>query len=145
MTPTINSPLATMFSNLLFYWGFTPLSTLFHLYHGDSSLIHDPWVNKPVPGYKMCLAQGHSTMTVVPWLGIEPGTLGFKSLTLTTADSWILTFKPYVVCTQKNYLSERILLSTHNIAFCWATREIFVGKRPIHYLLSCCRCVKMHL
>ena len=30
----------------LFYLGFTPLSTLFQLYHGDSSLIHDPWVNK---------------------------------------------------------------------------------------------------
>ena len=28
--------------------GFTPLSTLFQLYQGDSSLIHDPWVNKPV-------------------------------------------------------------------------------------------------
>ena len=34
----------------LFYWGFTPLSTLFQLYHGDSSLIRDPWVNKPVLG-----------------------------------------------------------------------------------------------
>ena len=30
----------------LFYWGFTPLSTLFQIYHGNSSLIHDPWVNK---------------------------------------------------------------------------------------------------
>ena len=34
----------------LFYWGFTPLLTLFQLYHGNSSLIHDPWVNKPVLG-----------------------------------------------------------------------------------------------
>ena len=34
----------------LFYWRFTPLSTSFQLYHGDSSLIHDPWVNKPVLG-----------------------------------------------------------------------------------------------
>ena len=34
----------------LFYWGFTPLSTLFQLYHGGSSLIHDPLVNKPVLG-----------------------------------------------------------------------------------------------
>ena len=31
---------------LFIYWGFTPLSTLFQLYHGDSSLIHDPWVNR---------------------------------------------------------------------------------------------------
>ena len=31
----------------------------------------------------MCLAQGQSTMTVA-WLGIEPGTTGFKSPTLTT-------------------------------------------------------------
>ena len=38
------------FDNLFIYWGFTPLSTLFQLYHGDSSLIHDPWVNKPVLG-----------------------------------------------------------------------------------------------
>ena len=28
--------------NLFIYWGFTPLSTIFQLYHGDSSLIHDP-------------------------------------------------------------------------------------------------------
>ena len=35
---------------LFIYRGFTPLSTLFQLYHGDSSLIHDPWVNKPVLG-----------------------------------------------------------------------------------------------
>ena len=27
----------------------------------------------------MCLAKGHSTMTVVPRLGIEPGTPGFES------------------------------------------------------------------
>ena len=33
---------------ILFYWGFTPFSTFFQLYHGNSSLIHDPWVNKPV-------------------------------------------------------------------------------------------------
>ena len=73
-------PFAAMFSKVMFngrcqmssvkylfiYWGFTPLSKLFQLYHGDSSLIHDPWVNKPVLGKKMCLAQGHSTMTVVP-------------------------------------------------------------------------------
>ena len=26
------------------------LTTLFQLYQGDSSLIHDPWVNKPLPG-----------------------------------------------------------------------------------------------
>ena len=32
----------------------------------------------------MCLAQGHSTMTVVPRLGIEPGTPGFKSPVITT-------------------------------------------------------------
>ena len=32
------------------FWGFTPLSTLFQLYHGDSSLTHDPWVNNPVLG-----------------------------------------------------------------------------------------------
>ena len=36
--------------DLFIYWGFTPLSSLFQLYHGDSSLIHDPWVNKPVLG-----------------------------------------------------------------------------------------------
>ena len=35
--------------------GFYAVSTLIQLYHGDSSLIHDPWANKPV----MC-----STMTV---------------------------------------------------------------------------------
>ena len=29
---------------------FTPFSTLFHLYHGDSSLMHDPLVIKPVLG-----------------------------------------------------------------------------------------------
>ena len=28
--------------NLFINWGFTPLSTLFQLYHVDSSLIHDP-------------------------------------------------------------------------------------------------------
>ena len=53
-------------------------------------IIHDPWVNKPVLGYKMCLAQGHSTMTVVPQLGIEPGTPGFEipdANHSTTADS----------------------------------------------------------
>ena len=61
----------------LFYWGFTPLPTLFQLSHGDSSVIHHPWVNKPVLGWKMCPAKGHSTMTVVPRLGIEPGTPGF--------------------------------------------------------------------
>ena len=37
--------------------GFMPFSTLFQLYHHDSSLIHDPWVNRPA------LAQGDSTMT----------------------------------------------------------------------------------
>ena len=36
--------------DLFIYWGFTPLSTLFQFYHSDSSLIHDPWVNKPVLG-----------------------------------------------------------------------------------------------
>ena len=30
--------------------GFYAASTLFQLYHGDSSLIRDPWVNKPVLG-----------------------------------------------------------------------------------------------
>ena len=35
---------------LLLRRSFTPFSTLFQLYHGDSSLIHDPWVNKPVLG-----------------------------------------------------------------------------------------------
>ena len=30
----------------LFYWGFTPFSTLFQLYHGDNKLMRDPWVNK---------------------------------------------------------------------------------------------------
>ena len=65
---------------LFIYWSFTPLLTLFQLYHGDSSLIHDPWVNTPVLGYKICLAQGHSTMTEVPRLGIEPGTPGFENV-----------------------------------------------------------------
>ena len=32
----------------------------------------------------MCLAQGHSSITVLLWLGIEPWTPGFKSPTLTT-------------------------------------------------------------
>ena len=30
--------------------GLTPFSTLFQLYHGNSSLIYDRWVNKPVQG-----------------------------------------------------------------------------------------------
>ena len=34
----------------LFYLSFTPFLTLFQLYHVDSSLIHDPWVNKLVLG-----------------------------------------------------------------------------------------------
>ena len=42
--------LADTYIYLFIYWGFTPLSTLFQLYHGDSSLIHDRWVNKPVLG-----------------------------------------------------------------------------------------------
>ena len=50
-----------------------PLSKLFQLYHGDNSLIHDPWVNKPDLGQKICLAKGYSTMTTAPRLGIEPG------------------------------------------------------------------------
>ena len=40
----------------------------------------------------MCLAQGHSTMTVEPRLGIEPGTPGFEIPNAnhsTTADSYI--------------------------------------------------------
>ena len=32
----------------------------------------------------MCIAQGHSNMTIVPRLGIEDGTPGFKIPTLTT-------------------------------------------------------------
>ena len=53
-------------------------------------IIHVPWVNKPVLGQKMCLAQGHSTMTELPRLGIEPGTPGFEipdANHSTTADS----------------------------------------------------------
>ena len=46
------------------------------------------------------------------------------------------TFKPYVVGTQKNRLSETILLSTHSIGFDLVIREILWGKRPIHSLLS---------
>ena len=38
--------------------GFKLLSALFQLYHGDSSLIRDPWENKPVLGYDMCLSKG---------------------------------------------------------------------------------------
>ena len=34
----------------LFCWGFTSFSTLVQLYHGDSSLIHEPSVNRPVLG-----------------------------------------------------------------------------------------------
>ena len=34
----------------LFCLGFTPFSTLFKLYHGDSSLINDPCVHNPVQG-----------------------------------------------------------------------------------------------
>ena len=45
------------------YWSFTLFSTLFQLYHGDSSPIHVPWVNKQILGLEMCLAQGLSTMT----------------------------------------------------------------------------------
>ena len=55
-------------------------------------IINDPWVNKPVLGQKTCLAQGHSTMTVVPRQGIEPGTPGFEipdANHSTTADSYI--------------------------------------------------------
>ena len=35
-----------------------------------------------------------------------------------------LTLQPYVVGTQKNRLSEMILLGTHNIGFDWIIREI---------------------
>ena len=46
---------------LFIYWGFTPLSTLFQLYHIDSSLIHDPWVNKPVLGFEIPNANNSTT------------------------------------------------------------------------------------
>ena len=56
--------------------GLTPISTLFQLYHGNSSIIHDPWVNKPV----LC-----SNMNVVTLLWIEPGTPGFTRNLVTHA------------------------------------------------------------
>ena len=68
----------------MIYWDYTPFSTLFQLYHGDSPLIHDPWVQQKVQGWEMCPAQGHSTIFVGPRLGIEPGTPGSKSPTVTT-------------------------------------------------------------
>ena len=46
---TNNKSAADIYLNIIFFnWSFMPLSTLFQLYHVDSSLIHDPWVNKPV-------------------------------------------------------------------------------------------------
>ena len=39
-----------------------------------------------------------------------------------------LTLKPYVVGTQKNCLSETILLSAHNIRFSGVMKEIWMGK-----------------
>ena len=39
-----------------------------------------------------------------------------------------MTFKPYAAGTQKNRISETILLSTHKIGFCWVTWEILWGK-----------------
>ena len=39
-----------------------------------------------------------------------------------------LTFKPYVVGTQKNRLSETILLDNHNIGFGRVIRKILLGK-----------------
>ena len=35
---------------LLFYWGFTLFSIFIQSHHGDSSLVHDPWVKKSVLG-----------------------------------------------------------------------------------------------
>ena len=43
-------PLSVIRKVLFIYLSFMPFSTLFQLYHGDSSLIHDPCVNKPVLG-----------------------------------------------------------------------------------------------
>ena len=37
----------------------------------------------------MYLAQGHSTMTVVLRLGIEPGTPGFLTVRFNVAEPWI--------------------------------------------------------
>ena len=56
----------------------------------------------------MCLAQGHSTMTVVPRLGIEPGTPGFEipeANHSTTADSLELLH----LCSVSGTVSPRVL------------------------------------
>ena len=43
-----------------------------------------------------------------------------------------LSLKPYVVGTQKNHLTETILLSTHNVGFGRVIREIFFLKVPVN-------------
>ena len=48
-----------------------------------------------------------------------------------TSQNPYLTLKPYVVGTQKNRLSETILLSTHNMGLSGVIREIWMGKDQI--------------
>ena len=74
---------------VLFYFGFTPLLTLFQLYRGGCSIMYDPWVNKPVLGWDMCLAQWHSTMSAA---GDDRFQIPEVNQS-TTADSYILKEK----------------------------------------------------
>ena len=67
-------------------WCFTPLSTVFQLYHGDSSHYSCLSLVLPVLGWAlMCLAQGHSHVkNPEDQVRLEPKTLGLRVKYFTT-------------------------------------------------------------